>query len=94
MAYSASEGHLGWDGSRVQQDRVPVPGCDRPGCGSAAGHDRGEGSKVCSVFVFLLFFTNTTHHVFEGRSSNDSAPRRASIYFSYKNVYSIEKKYT
>lgn len=94
MAYNASEGHLGRDGSRVRQDGgTPCPDGGvslRGSTGPWGGIDRGEGSCVFMFSAFVLVFERANDQ--SGNDTGDGEPEPP-IYPKYAIVYIVLRIY-
>lgn len=93
MAYNASEGYLGRDGSRVRQDGGPpvrwrcvLTGLDTAG----EEHDTGEGFMLFMFSAFVLVFERANE-----RSGNDTGVGEPEppIYPIYAIVYIVLRIY-
>ena len=94
MAYNASEGYLGRDGSRVRQDGGALRGTTGPGTGLLRG-TTGADDHSCSSFLLLFVFSNDRSFLDSlVREASRARAREGQPNKTYTNVHNIEKKYT
>ena len=92
MALSASEGHLGRDGSPYDMDGVPVPGCGGLRAGPPTGCDMGDAPLLFSLRHGRSFFERRIARA-RRRSASRVRARRGQNTQNERNVHCIEKKY-